>query len=194
MNLDQNPVIKFSRKGKGFAEYRALQVPEVLRQRKVQSTDHFWLAGMSEWKPVSELLPMLEQLAARAVEEDRKRRVALTLAERKGDGMLIITTAPIVQGYRIKEYLGMTRGIMVRTPNILESYSAAAGMLLGGGKISALKEMCEKTRQEAYQAMILDARDMGANAIIGVSYNSNDVIDSCTEVLCYGTAVVVVQD
>ena len=88
------------------------------------------------------------------------------------------------------EYIGITRGIIVRTPNILEGIGGSIGKFLGGGQLSAFIGMCEKTRQEAYDAMIADAHAMGANAVVGVSYNANDVMEDCTEVLCYGTAVV----
>jgi uncharacterized protein YbjQ (UPF0145 family) len=108
--------------------------------------------------------------------------------------MIVVTTTPSVQGYRVKEYRGMTRGIIVRTPNIFEGISGAVGMFLGGGQLSAYIEMCEKTRREAYDAMLVDARAMGANAIIGVAYDANEVMEKCTEVLCYGTAVVLEKE
>ena len=193
MSIQPNSVIKFSRNGVPIAEYAVTQVPEAFRRKKVLSTDHYWCAGMADWKLASELLPLIETMnadqARKTEEEKRNEAVAASIATRKG-GMIVVTTTPSVQGYRVKEYLGMTRGIIVRTPNIFEGISGAEGMSLGGGQLSAYIGMCEKTRQEAYDAMLVDARAMGANAVVGVSYNANDVMEDCTEVLCYGTAVV----
>ena len=161
------------------------------------TTDHYWVAGMAEWKLVSDLMPLIEAIntaqAQKTEEEKRSEAAAASLAARKG-GMIVVTTTPSVQGYRVKEYLGMTRGIIVRTPNIFEGIGGAVGMFLGGGQLSSFIGMCEKTRQEAYDAMLVDARNMGANAIIGVAYDANEVMEKCTEVLCYGTAVVIEKE
>jgi uncharacterized protein YbjQ (UPF0145 family) len=197
MSIQPNSVIKFSRQGVPIAEYTVPQVPEAFRQKKVLATDHYWCAGMAEWKMASELLPLIEAMIAaqarKTEEEKRGEAVAASIAARKG-GMILVTTTPIVQGYRVKEYLGMTRGIIVRTPNIFEGIGGAVGMFLGGGQLSAYIGMCEKTRQEAYDAMLVDARAMGANAIMGVAYDANEVMEKCTEVLCYGTAVVLERE
>jgi uncharacterized protein YbjQ (UPF0145 family) len=197
MSIQPNSVIKFSRNGVPVAEYAVTQVPEAFRQKKVSSTDHYWCAGMADWKLASELLPLIEAMSAaqarKTEEEKRNEAVAVSVAARKG-GMIVVTTTPSVQGYRVKEYLGMTRGIIVRTPNIFEGISGAVGMFLGGGQLSAYIGMCEKTRQEAYDAMLVDARAMGANAVIGVAYDANEVMEKCTEVLCYGTAVVLERE
>jgi uncharacterized protein YbjQ (UPF0145 family) len=197
MSIQPNSVIKFSRQGVPITEYAVSQVPEAFRQKKVLPTDHYWFAGMADWKLVSDLMPLIEAIntaqARKTEEEKRSEAAAASLAARKG-GMIVVTTTPSVQGYRVKEYLGMTRGIIVRSPNLFEGIGGAVGMFLGGGQLSAFIGMCEKTRQEAYDAMLVDARAMGANAIIGVAYDANDVMDNCTEVLCYGTAVVVVPD
>jgi len=197
MSIQPDSVIKFSRKGASFAEYKVSQVAEAFRQRKVLATDHYWVAGMAEWKLVSDLMPLIEAIntaqARKTEEEKRSEAAAASLAARKG-GMIVVTTTPSVQGYLIKEYLGMTRGIIVRTPNIFEGIGGAVGMFLGGGQLSSFIGMCEKTRQEAYDAMLVDARNMGANAIIGVAYDANEVMEKCTEVLCYGTAVVIEKE
>jgi uncharacterized protein YbjQ (UPF0145 family) len=180
-----------------IAEYAVSQVPEAFRQRKILPTDHYWCAGMVDWKLALELLPLIEAMnaaQARKTEEQKRSEIAAaSLAARKG-GMIVVTTTPTVQGYRVKEYLGMTRGIIVRTPNIFEGIGGAVGMFLGGGQLSAYIGMCEKTRQEAYDAMLVDARAMGANAIIGVAYDANEVMEKCTEVLCYGTAVILEKE
>jgi uncharacterized protein YbjQ (UPF0145 family) len=197
MSIQPNSVINFSRQGVPIAEYAVPQVPEAFRQKKVLSTDHYWCVGMAEWRLASELLPLIEAMTAaqarKTEEEKRSEAVAASVAARKG-GMIVVTTTPSVQGYRVKEYIGMTRGIIVRTPNIFEGISGAVGMFLGGGQLSAYIEMCEKTRREAYDAMLVDARAMGANAIIGVAYDANEVMEKCTEVLCYGTAVVLERE
>ncbi len=197
MSIQPNSVIKFSRQGVPVAEYTVPQVPEAFRQKKILATDHYWCAGMAEWKMASELLPLIEAIIAtqarKTEEEKRSEAVAASIAARKG-GMILVATTPIVQGYRVKEYLGITRGIIVRTPNIFEGIGGAVGMFLGGGQLSAYIGMCEKTRQEAYDAMLVDARAMGANAIIGVAYDANEVMEKCTEVLCYGTAVILERE
>jgi uncharacterized protein YbjQ (UPF0145 family) len=185
--------VKFSRNGSPLAEYAYALVAEAYRLKRVLPTDHYWLPGMSEWRLASELIKQIETEAAEAARQTElaaKRDTAKAAEVAKRGGMVAVTTTPSVQGYRIKEYIGITRGIIVRTPNILEGFGGAIGKFLGGGQLSAFISMCEKTRQEAYDAMIKDARAMGANAVVGVSYNANDVMEDCTEVLCYGTAVV----
>ena len=185
--------VKFSRNGSPVAEYAYALVAEAYRLKRILPTDHYWLPGMSEWHLASELI---KQIEAKAAEVARQTELATNLDAAKAaevakrGGLVAVTTTPTVQGYRIKEYIGITRGIIVRTPNILEGFGGAIGKFLGGGQLSAFISMCEKTRQEAYDAMIKDARAMGANAVVGVSYNANDVMEDCTEVLCYGTAVV----
>jgi uncharacterized protein YbjQ (UPF0145 family) len=185
--------VKFSRNGSPVAEYAYALVAEAYRLKRVLPTDHYWLPGMSEWRLASELIKQIETEAAEAARQTElaaKRDTAKAAEVAQRGGMVAVTTTPTVQGYRIKEYIGITRGIIVRTPNILEGFGGAIGKFLGGGQLSAFISMCEKTRQEAYDAMIKDARAMGANAVVGVSYNANDVMEDCTEVLCYGTAVV----
>ena len=185
--------VKFSRDGSPVAEYAYALVAEAYRLKRILPTDHYWLPGMSEWHLASELI---KQIEAKAAEVARQTELATNLDAAKAaevakrGGLVAVTTTPTVQGYRIKEYIGITRGIIVRTPNILEGFGGAIGKFLGGGQLSAFISMCEKTRQEAYDAMIKDAQAMGANAVVGVSYNANDVMEDCTEVLCYGTAVV----
>jgi uncharacterized protein YbjQ (UPF0145 family) len=103
------------------------------------------------------------------------------------------TTAFTLDGYRITRTLGVVRGIMVRSRSI---FGAIGGSLqsLVGGNISLFTSLCEKTRAEAFDLMVGHARSLGANAVIGVRYDANDVMEGVTEVLCYGTAVVVERD
>ncbi len=102
----------------------------------------------------------------------------------------LITTSNTLEGYRITKHLGIIRGITVRSRSILGNIAGGFQTLLGG-KISIYAELCEKTREEAYQFMIQHANERGANAIINMRYDANEVMNGVTEVLAYGTAVVV---
>ena len=104
----------------------------------------------------------------------------------------LITTSNQLEGYRVTRHLGMVRGITVRSRSIFGSIGAGLQTLVGG-RISLFIELCEKTREEAFQHMIQNATDKGANAIINVRYDANEVSQGVTEVLCYGTAVQVVN-
>jgi uncharacterized protein YbjQ (UPF0145 family) len=102
------------------------------------------------------------------------------------------TTTFTIEGYRIKEYKGIVRGIIVRSPTIVQGILGGLKNILGG-QIGAYTEMCEQTRREAYEICIQHAKEMGANAIIGFKYDASEIGGkfSSTEVLCYGTAVVI---
>lgn len=107
-------------------------------------------------------------------------------------GMLVSTTYHI-EGFRIKEYKGIVRGVMVREPTIGQNFKAGfQGMF--GGHVGAYMQMCEQGRRQSYENMIQNAQSMGANAIVGISYDSNSFAvgpdQFATEVVCYGTAVV----
>jgi uncharacterized protein YbjQ (UPF0145 family) len=102
----------------------------------------------------------------------------------------LITTANNLEGYRISKHLGVVRGITVRSRSLLGNIGGGVQALFGG-KLSIYVELCEKTRQEAYQLMIVHANETGANAIINMRYDANEVMQGITEVLAYGTAVVV---
>ena len=100
------------------------------------------------------------------------------------------TTAFELDGYNVTRNLGVVRGIIVRSRSVLGSFAASLQTIVGGN-ITILTELCEKTRNDAYDLMIQHAAQMGANAIIGVRYDATEVMQGVTEVLCYGTAVVV---
>ncbi len=100
------------------------------------------------------------------------------------------TTTFTLDGYKIVKTLGLVRGILVRSRSIFGSIGASLQTILGGN-ISLLSDLCEKTRKEAYDMMLQHAADQGANAVVGVRYESTEVMEGVTEVLCYGTAVVV---
>jgi uncharacterized protein YbjQ (UPF0145 family) len=102
----------------------------------------------------------------------------------------LVTTAFDIDGYRIVRNLGIVRGITVRSRSILGNIGAVLQTIVGGN-ITLYTELCEKARQEAYEIMIQHAEQMGANAIIGMRYDANDVAGGVTEVLAYGTACVI---
>lgn len=99
-----------------------------------------------------------------------------------------VTTAFSFEGYAITEYLGLVRGITVRSRSIFGNIAGGLQSLVGGN-ISIYTELCEKTRQEAFDFLVQHAEEIGANAIIGVHYDANEIMQGVTEVLCYGTAV-----
>ncbi len=100
----------------------------------------------------------------------------------------LITTSNTLEGYRITNHLGIVRGITVRSRSLLGNI-AGGFQTLFGGKISIYVELCEKTREEAYQLMLQHAQERGANAIINMRYDAHEVMNGVTEVLAYGTAV-----
>jgi uncharacterized protein YbjQ (UPF0145 family) len=100
------------------------------------------------------------------------------------------TTAFTLEGYRIVRNAGVVRGIMVRSRSIFGTIGGSLQTLVGGN-ISLFTALCEKTRNEAFELMLQHARQAGANAVIGVRYDATEVMNGVTEVLCYGTAVVV---
>ena len=100
------------------------------------------------------------------------------------------TTTFELEGYRVARGLGVVRGITVRSRSIFGTIGGAL-QTLAGGNITLFTELCEKTRSEAFEMMLTQAGNLGANAVIGVRYDATEVMDGVTEVLCYGTAVVV---
>lgn len=102
----------------------------------------------------------------------------------------MVTTAFAVDGYRVVRNLGVVRGITVRSRSIVGNLGAAIQILFGGN-ISLLQELCERARQDAFTIMVDHARQLGANAVIGMRYDANEIMSGVTEVLAYGTAVVV---
>ncbi|WP_437187450.1 YbjQ family protein [Planctomicrobium sp. SH668] len=105
---------------------------------------------------------------------------------------MIITTTFQIEGYEIQEYLGIVRGITVRAPTISQGIVGGLKSIIGG-RIGAFVQMCEQAREHAYADMVAHAKQLGANAIVGVSYDASDMggHSAATEVLCYGTAVIV---
>ncbi len=102
----------------------------------------------------------------------------------------MITTAFELPGYRITKSLGVVRGITVRSRSIVGNFFGALQSLFGGN-ISIYSELCEQARAETFQQMRQNGQSLRANAIIGVRYDATEIMAGLTEVLCYGTAVIV---
>jgi uncharacterized protein YbjQ (UPF0145 family) len=102
----------------------------------------------------------------------------------------LVTTAFELPGYRTVRTLGVVRGIVVRSRSIVGNIGAGLQTLIGGN-ITLYTELCEKAREDAFRLMLEHAAEHGANALIGVRYDANEVTAGVTEVLAYGTAVVV---
>lgn len=100
------------------------------------------------------------------------------------------TTAFTLDGYRIVRSMGVIRGITVRSRSILGTIGAGLQTIVGGD-ITLFTELCEEARWLAFRQLVQHAERMGANAVVGVRYDANEVTDGVTEVLCYGTAVAV---
>jgi len=100
------------------------------------------------------------------------------------------TNAFTLDGWKISRNLGVVRGIMVRSRSIFGTVGGALQTLVGGN-ISLFTSLCEKTRAEAFDLMLTHAEQQGANGVIGVRYDATEVMNGVTEVLCYGTAVIV---
>jgi uncharacterized protein YbjQ (UPF0145 family) len=102
----------------------------------------------------------------------------------------LVTTAFEIPGHRIVRNIGVVRGIVVRSRNLFGTIGAGLQTLVGGD-ITIFTELCEKTRQDSFAMMTLHAHQLGANAVIAFRYDANELMNGVTEVLAYGTAVVV---
>ena len=103
---------------------------------------------------------------------------------------MLTTTGEGVAGYRVARNLGVVRGLVVRSCSLWGDFMASFQVLFGGN-ITRYTEMCEQARREAFELMVRNAEKLGANAVIGIFYDSGVVMPACSEVLAYGTAVVV---
>ena len=101
---------------------------------------------------------------------------------------MIATTGNEVAGHAIASYLGIVRGIVVRSPNIAQGFLGSLKQIVGGN-IESYAQVCEAAREEAYERMVRHAQEMGADAIIAVRYDATEFAQGATEVLAYGTAV-----
>ena len=102
----------------------------------------------------------------------------------------LTTTTFELDGYRIVQMLGVVRGITVRSRSIFGTIGGSLQTVFGGN-ITLFTQLCERTRAEAFELMVGHAEELGANAIVGIRYDATEVMQGVTEVLCYGTAVVV---
>jgi uncharacterized protein YbjQ (UPF0145 family) len=113
------------------------------------------------------------------------------------DRSMPVTTTFTIEGYRIEQYLGVVRGLTVRSPTIAQGFFGGLKSIVGGN-IAPYTEMCEQTRQQAYDLLVDHARALGANAVVGLRYDASEIGGgrgvAATEVLCYGTAVVIVAE
>ncbi len=100
------------------------------------------------------------------------------------------TTAFELPGYRITRSFGVVRGIMVRSRSVVGNFGASIQSIFGGN-ISIYTSLCERTREDTFNLMLTHAGQLGANAVIGVRYDATEIAPGITEVLCYGTAVLV---
>lgn len=101
---------------------------------------------------------------------------------------MIVTTGNDVSGKQIDKYLGVVRGIVVRSVSFGQAFTGALRSL-AGGNIREYTEVCEAARKEAYELMVQQAAEMGADAVIGMRYDATEYVQGATEVLAYGTAV-----
>jgi uncharacterized protein YbjQ (UPF0145 family) len=102
----------------------------------------------------------------------------------------LTTTAFTIEGYRIVKNMGVVRGIIVRSRSIFGTIGGSLQTLVGGN-ITLFTDLCERTRADAFGQMIAHAEQLGANAVIGIRYDATEILNGVTEVLCYGTAVVI---
>lgn len=106
---------------------------------------------------------------------------------------LWVTTSFGFEGFKINRYLGVVRGVTVRSRSVVGNFVGGLQTLVGGN-ITVYTELCEHARQEAYDLLVEHARQIGANAVIGMRYDANEVMDGVTEVLAYGTAVIIEKE
>jgi len=99
-----------------------------------------------------------------------------------------VTTTFDLPGYRVRRNIGVVRGIVVRSRSIVGTLGASLQTMIGGN-ISLFSELCEKTRQDAFELMLQHAAAVGANAVLGARYDATEIMQGVTEVLAYGTAV-----
>ena len=103
---------------------------------------------------------------------------------------MLVTNTNDLAGHRIVRHIGMVRGVTVRSRNVISDAIGGVQSMIGG-RVGAYVKLAEAARQEAYDELVAHARDMGANAILAMRYDANEIMPGVTEVLAYGTAVVV---
>jgi uncharacterized protein YbjQ (UPF0145 family) len=113
---------------------------------------------------------------------------ALAISKATQETPMIVTTTNDLIGYRIVEHLGLVRGVTVRSRSVIGNIGGAVQSIFGGN-ITIYTKLAETARQEAYDLLVAHAREVGANAILAMRYDANEIMDGITEVLAYGTAV-----
>ena len=103
---------------------------------------------------------------------------------------MLVVTINEIEGHRIVRNLGMVKGLTVRSRSVVGNLGAAIQIFFGGN-ITVYTKLAEQTRQEAFDLLVKHAQDMGANAVLGMRYDANEIAAAVTEVLAYGTAVVI---
>jgi uncharacterized protein YbjQ (UPF0145 family) len=103
------------------------------------------------------------------------------------------TTAFVLDGHRIARTLGVVRGITVRSRSVFGTIGAGLQTMFGGN-ITMFTRLCEAAREEAFSILLVHAEELGANAVIGIRYDAGELMQGVTEVLCYGTAVIVERE
>ena len=120
-------------------------------------------------------------------------RQPYSIAPREAVRPDMVTTAFVLDGYKITKNVGIVRGIVVRSRSVIGNLGASLQILFGGN-ITIFTSLCERARQEAFLVMLQHAAELGANAIIGMRYDATEIMGGVSEVLAYGTAVVVEKD
>jgi uncharacterized protein YbjQ (UPF0145 family) len=103
---------------------------------------------------------------------------------------MIVTTGNEISGHAITKYVGIVRGLVVRSPGLTQGFLGGLKQIVGGN-IESYAAVCEAARQDAYERMVQHAREHGANAVIGMRYDATEFATGVTEVLAYGTAVTI---
>ena len=103
---------------------------------------------------------------------------------------MLVTTSNEIVGHQVTTYLGIVRGIVVRSPNIAQGLLGGLKSIIGGN-IESYANACETAREHAYERMVQHAEEHGADAVIAVRYDATEFVQNTTEVLCYGTAIIV---
>lgn len=106
---------------------------------------------------------------------------------------MMVSTTNDIPGHKVTRHIGLVRGITVRSRSVIGNFAGGIQSIFGG-KLSIYVDLAETARKEAYEHLVEHAREAGANAIIGMRYDANEIMDGITEVLAYGTAVVVAPE
>jgi len=130
------------------------------------------------------LFPLLSPLSPLSTSERKEFSMTEPISPQ------MVTTTFTLEGYEIVQYLGVVRGIVVRSRSLFGNLGASLQTLIGGN-ITLFTDLCEQTRREAFNIMIKHAAETGANAVVGVRYDATEIMSGVTEVLAYGTAVLV---